>query len=271
MDEDAASGLPALTGIAVPAAVATFAGGQSILPIWENEAGGVTFAVGEGDARCFVKWAPTGSGIDLAGEADRMIWAGRFHPVPRPLERGSDATGSWLVTAALHGSSAVSPRWIAEPANAVTAIGAGLRALHDALPAGGCPFSWSAAGRVADARRQAADGRLDREFWHESHQGLTVTEALERVAAIPSVDKLVVCHGDACAPNTLLGADGRCCGHVDLGLLGVADRWADLAVATWSTEWNYGPGWEEHLLDAYGIGPDPERTAYYRLLWDLSS
>mgnify|MGYP001469496996 CR=1 FL=1 len=25
------------------------------------------------------------------------------------------------------------------------------------------------------------------------------------------------------------------------------------------------------LLDAYGAGPDPERTRYYRLLWDLSS
>ena len=68
-----------------------------------------------------------------------------------------------------------------------------------------------------------------------------------------------------------LGADGRWSGHVDLGLLGVGDRWADIAVATWSAEWNYGPGWEPLLLDAYGVQPDPERTRYYRLLWDLSS
>ena len=81
---------------------------------------------------------------------------------------------------------------------------------------------------------------------------------------------LVVCHGDACAPNTLIGADGRWSAHVDFDCLGVADRWADLAVATWSTEWNYGPGWEGELLAAYGIGPDSERTAYYRLLWDLA-
>jgi len=51
--------------------------------------------------------------------------------------------------------------------------------------------------------------------------------------------------------------------------LGVADRWADLAIATWSTTWNYGPGWETPLLDAYGVAPDPDRTRYYRLLWDL--
>ncbi len=85
----------------------------------------------------------------------------------------------------------------------------------------------------------------------------------------PPIDRLVVCHGDTCAPNTLIGDDGRCAGHVDLGALGVADRWADLAIATWSTRWNYGDGWEPALLAAYGIDPDPERTAYYRLLWDL--
>jgi kanamycin kinase len=66
----------------------------------------------------------------------------------------------------------------------------------------------------------------------------------------------------------LLADDGTCTGHVDLGALGVADRWADLAVATWSLEWNYGPGLDDVMLDAYGIGPDPARTAYYRELWD---
>lgn len=78
--------------------------------------------------------------------------------------------------------------------------------------------------------------------------------------APPTTDRLVVCHGDPCAPNTLLHEDGTWSGHVDMGTLGIADRWADLAVATWSTEWNYGPGWEGALLDAYGIAP-PTRTA----------
>ena len=49
----------------------------------------------------------------------------------------------------------------------------------------------------------------------------------------------------------------------------VADRWADLAVATGSTQWNYGSGWDEALLDGYGVRPDRERRRYYRLLWDL--
>jgi kanamycin kinase len=257
--------------VTVPAAVASAARGGRLDLVWVNEAGGLAFAAGEGPGRRFIKWAPAGSGLDLSGEADRMTWAGRYHPVPRPLAQGHDDEGAWLVTAALPGENAVSARWAADPATAVTAIGEGLRALHEALPVAGCPFSWSAGQRVADARAQAAAGRLDRASWHACHQSLTVSAALDQAAAIPSADRLVVCHGDACAPNTLLSGDGRWSGHVDLGLLGVADRWADLAVATWSAEWNYGPGWDRLLLDAYGTGPDPERTRYYRLLWDLSS
>jgi aminoglycoside phosphotransferase len=89
----------------------------------------------------------------------------------------------------------------------------------------------------------------------------------------PPIDKLVVCHGDACAPNTLIDDAGNCCGHVDLGDLGVADRWADLAVATLSLGWNYPDGpWDAERSAGYGIQPDPARI--YRRLWnadDVSS
>ena len=164
---------------------------------------------------------------------------------------------------------AVADRWQARPTAAVTAIGEGLRAMHDALPAGRCPFSWGAAGRLRRVHERAAGGAIDPAGWHPDHQGLSVEAALALLADTPPVDALVVCHGDSCAPNTLITGDGRWSGHVDLGDLGVADRWADLAIATWSTTWNYGPGWEIPLLDAYGIAPDPDRTRYYRLLWDL--
>jgi len=255
----------------VPAPVASLAAGRPVSLVWAGQAGGLTFEAGTGAGRCFVTWAPAGSSADLAGEADRLSWAGRFHPVPQPLSWGADGSGSWLATSALPGESAVSQRWRAEPAVAVRAIGEGLRALHENLPAAECPFSWQAAQRVTDARERAAAGLLDPAAWHESHRPLGVRRALRLAAAVPPIDRLVVCHGDACAPNTLLTADGGWSGHVGLELLGTADRWADLAVAAWSTEWNYGPGWERLLLDAYGARPDPERMSYYRLLWDLAS
>jgi kanamycin kinase len=241
---------------------------RQICLAWENEHA-LTFEVGDGPERCFVKWAPAGSPLDLAAEAARMTWAADYTPVPRVLGQGADGEGSWLVTAALPGQNAVSKRWLADPRTAVTAIGEGLRALHDALPAADCPFSWMAEDRIAAAERAAAAGRLDTSDWPPELLEVGVERVLAQARDIPPADQLVVCHGDACAPNTLITGDGRWSGHVDLGDLGVADRWADLAIATLSTGWNYGPGWEHRLLDAYGIKPDVERARYYRLLWEL--
>lgn len=234
--------------VAVPPRVRALARGAGLEPVWLNEAGGVTFRTDDGR---HIKHGPRSAETSFAGEAARLEWAGAFAAVPHVLEVGGDETHEWLVTATLEGESAVAPRWIAEPATAVRAVGEGLRALHDALPVDDCLFDWSVTSRVANA---AARGiRLP-----------------DRLRDAPAADRLVVCHGDACCPNTLIGDDGRWVAHVDLGALGVADRWADLAVASMSTAWNYGPGWEDALLAAYGIEPDVERIDYYRELWNAT-
>lgn len=240
-----------------PAAVQAATRGEAITPVWRNQLGGLTFQIGAGATRRFLKWAPVGSGLDLAAELQRLRWIAPRWSAPRVLDHGTDEGGSWMLTAGLRGDSAVAPQWIAQPKVAVWAIGEGLRALHEVLPVAQCPFSWSLADRRARVIAAAEQRR-------------TAAADLDRLLDAPEPDRIVVCHGDACAPNTLIGADGRWSAHVDFDCLGVADRWADLAVATWSTEWNYGPGWEGELLAAYGIGPDSERTAYYRLLWDLA-
>jgi kanamycin kinase len=233
----------------VPAVVTRFAAGRPVRAIWANELGGVTFRVGPGSSGTeFIKVAGTDDAV-FAGEAERLRWAARYVSVPHVLGWGVDAGRAWLRTRALPGLSAVHPRWLAAPDVAVRAIGAGLRLLHDRLPAPSCPFEWSVDGRLA---RLSASARA-------------------RLGPPPPIDRAVVCHGDACAPNTLIGDDGRCCGHVDFGELGVADRWADLAVATLSLGWNYpGRGWDEEFFAAYGVEPDPMRIDYYRRLWNAS-
>jgi kanamycin kinase len=252
----------------IPPALGPVLAGARAEVVWQNERGGLTIEATDVE-RYFVKWAAEDSGLDLAAEAARLRWATAHATVPRVLAEDGDASGRWLITTALTGSTAVAPRWRAAPAVAVTAIGAGLRALHEALPVDSCPFMWSIEDRVADAGRRAERGMLRPANWHPEHHDVAVEEALDAAGRPPPIDKLVVCHGDACAPNTLLDGNGRPSGHVDLGALGVADRWADLAVASWSCDWNYGPGWQHLLFDAYGLDPDPGRIAYYRLLWDL--
>jgi kanamycin kinase len=226
--------------VPVPSAVHRIAAGRDVTAVWINEVGGVTFAIGSGTE--FVKTATPQWAAHLAGEAPRLNWAGRFVVVPDVL--GAD--DGWLHTAGLPGRSAVDSRWLVEPRIAARAIGAGLRTLHGGLPVAECPFDWSVQTRLAELSQPHRAG---------------LTEP-------PAIDHLVVCHGDACAPNTLIDDDGQFFGHVDLGDLGVADRWADLAVATLSLGWNYGRGpWQSDLFDAYGVASDPLRIDYYRRLW----
>lgn len=208
--------------------------------VWRNELDGLTFRVRDG----YLKWCPASAGIDLHREVERLAWLGGRHPVPRVLDSGSSTDASWLLTAPLPGISAVDPVWTARPAQAVRAIAAGLRALH-ALPVGAVPH------------------RLRGDSWFDRRP--------DALGAAPAVTSPVVVHGDACAPNTLIGPDGRWRGTVDVGDLGVGDRWADLAVAAMSLTWNYGEGFEPLLLAEYGVEADEQRAAYYRALWHLES
>ncbi len=59
-------------------------------------------------------------------------------------------------------------------------------------------------------------------------------------------------HGDPCLPNVLV-LNGEFSGFVDLGSAAVDDPVQDLALALWSLEYNYGAGWGETLLHAYGV------------------
>ena len=115
--------------VQVPEAIRSLSGQDSVAPIWQRGEGGLTFQIGAGEKRRFAKWAPAGSGLDLAAEADRLRWAADFASVPRVLDFGVTATGAYLLTAGLRGQSAIADRWKARPEVAVRVAGAGLRAL----------------------------------------------------------------------------------------------------------------------------------------------
>ena len=111
----------------IPARVLAIAVGQPLRPVWRNELGGLTYQIGAGP---YVKWAARGSGLDLAREAERLVWAAPFTPVPEVLDCDRDDDGEWLVTAPRPGEMAVTDRWKADPRTAVVAIAEGLRAMQ---------------------------------------------------------------------------------------------------------------------------------------------
>ena len=258
------------TPVELPDSLRRVIGTRSHEVVWRNVLGGLTVEVGVRPRSVHVKWVPWASGLDLERERTRLDWAGAFTAVPRVVEHGRDDAGQWLVTATIDARSAVDPVWQRDPRHTTRVLGEGLRRLHESLPVASCPFTWSLDERRDSARRRHRESALGVE-WSEKLPGVALGDAFDALDALGSQARgdLVVCHGDACAPNTLIDAKGDFAGHVDLGALGVADRWADLAILAWSTEWNYGPGWESALYDAYGIAPDEQKVRTYRLLWEL--
>ena len=232
--------LHALGDDPIPDVVRRLAAGDVPLLEWRNELGGLTFRIGDR----FVKWSRHTTGIDLGRERDRLMWLAGRHPAPRVLDFGADDDAQWLVTSAMPGGCAVGDEWRARRPEAIAAVADGLRAIH-AVPIADFPEGWTEAVWVG---RQPTS-----------------------IGARPPIADPVLVHGDACAPNTLITADGAWTGNVDFGDLAVGDRWADLAIASLSLDWNFGDGHQQELFDAYGIEPDQERIAWYRALWDLES
>lgn len=229
-----------LGGEAIPEVVQELAGAVEPELVWRNELGGLTFRF----ADRFVKWNPEGTGIDLNRERIRLEWLSGRHPVPRVVGSGTDHGAQWLITEALPGESAVGDTWRARRSEAIRAIAAGLRALH-AVPVDDFPEAWTT------------------EVW--------VGRRPEALGPPPPVERPVLVHGDACAPNTLISDAGGWVGNVDFGDLAVGDRWADLAIASLSLDWNFGEGHQSELFLAYGVHPDEARIRYYRELWDLEA
>lgn len=245
--------------IPVPRQVQEAAGNDKIIPVWSNQLGGLTFKlVGDSSVR-FAKFSPLHSAkpdtkaldlqeLDMRHEVERLEWASRYVRVPQVLGFDEFDDGQLLVTAALPGVSLVTEFGRDHPEEAARVLGAGLRELHAKLPVQQCPFEWSLASRTAQLPHDVREHFL--------------AEARE--------EDLVVCHGDPCAPNTLFNESFQLVGHVDLGTMGVGDRWADLSVAALSTIWNFGYGYEHCVYEGYGIDPDEQKIDFYRRLWDAT-
>jgi kanamycin kinase len=220
----------------------------------------------------YLKAGRVGLHPGLGAERRRCLWlAAQGVSVPEVIDHGSDGRIEWLATRALPGRPASSPEHLGDPERTVRLLADGLRELHG-IDATGCPFDHRVERAMAHASRRVTAGQVAPHDLHDEHRHLSPESALARLRElVPEGEQdLVVCHGDYCAPNVLL--DGaEVAGYVDLGEVGVAERWRDLAVATWSITWNLGPGYEGLFLDRYGVDLDPRRRDFYRLLYDLEA
>jgi streptomycin 3"-kinase len=250
--------------------------GRSWIPVPAGESGAGVFV--SSDSQLFAKCVRGSQVTDLRGERERIEWLARTGvPCPSVVDWLESAAGACLVTVAVDGISAgdVPTRYVERATRSIAEV---LASLHS-LDVGDCPFDRRLQVTVPQAERVVRRGGVDPRNVVVALRGLPSVVLLERVQVdLPAMeelesDDLVVCHGDACLPNFLVDpATGRCVGLVDLGRLGVADRYLDLSllVATMAGvgEFDqYASVDAERLLRSYGeVGVDRFRLDFYRLL-----
>jgi len=204
-------------------------------------------------------------------------WMEQRLPVPKVLHYEVFEGKSYLLMSRISGEMSCSPWYMEHSREAVRLLAEGLKMLWAADPTG-CPVEHTIEDDLARARRNVAEGRIDREDLTRNAPEFDSPEALLLwlEAHKPDYDP-VVSHGDYCMPNVLL-KDGQVSGLIDLAHAGIADRYSDINDCFWSLGANFGgffggkvyPDFDpDTLFNALGIVPDWEKLKFYDLLGKL--
>jgi kanamycin kinase len=223
---------------------------------------------------------PADPGASPLAEAERLRWLrAQQVPCPEPVDAGTIDEYEYLVTEAAPGLTAAQS-WPAGSRMAVVdAVADFVRQLHT-LPVTDCPFDRRLKVRLPLAQEVAGLGLVDLKALDAKRRGWSINQLVtELIATARQVgrEEPVVCHGDYCLPNVLVDPDSRqVSAIIDVGRLGVADRYTDLALMTRSLASvtlnpQYGRRFADRFLYRYGeIPADPDRIALYRLLDEFS-
>lgn len=235
-----------------------------------GESGGIIYRLfgKRGAPDLFLKHG-TGAVADaIIDEMARLRWLTGRVAVPALVQFVATADSAWLLTTALPGRTA----WQlldAEPDRAdgvVDALVDFLRQWH-ALPVPDCPFDSGHAHRLALARQRIDAGLVEEDEFDAERAGWRaeqVWDAMQRL--LPLSPDQVVTHGDFSLDNLLIDGDGAV-RAVDLGRVGIADRYQDLTILAHCLD-EFDTALTRRMFDRYGIAAPDRRKIDFHLMLD---
>ncbi|MDQ8728993.1 APH(3'') family aminoglycoside O-phosphotransferase [Bradyrhizobium sp. LHD-71] len=254
--------------------------GCSWIPVSTGESSDLVYR--RDDRLAYAKLAPSTRSIDLAGERDRLTWLDvQAIACPKVIDWQEAEEGACLVMSAIPGIAAVELS-APELLKAWPSMARQLGALHE-LAVDQCPFNRGLSLMFERAVSVVTRNEVNPDFLPDEDKDTPGSELLARIASeVPArrdqedADR-VVCHGDPCMPNFVVDPQTlQCTGVIDLGRLGTADRYADLAliIANAAETWTTREQSEQAgaiLFNTLGIeAPDRERLTFYLRLDPLT-
>jgi len=256
----------------VPAAIAADVAGYRWTRDRVGQSGGRVYRLHgrPGAPDVFLKHGTRAVAGDVADEAERLRWlAGRL-PVPAVAGFVRTRQAAWLLTTAIPGRTAEQLLGTNPAAReaVVDALVAFLRRLH-AIPLADCPFDSGHAVRMARARSRIDAGLVEVDEFDDARQGWTAEQVWDAMHTLLPLDPdPVVTHGDFSLDN-LLVADGELIGCIDVGRVGMADRYQDLAIL-WDSLGEFDPALQNRMFRQYGIAvPDRRKLEFHLMLDEL--
>lgn len=209
-----------------------------------------------------------------------MEWLKDKLPVPRVLAFDKAEGKSWLLMTRVQGKMSCDEEYMKDPMKLTELLAGALKLLwHTDVTE--CPCIWNIDRKLEMAEYRVENNMVDTQNVEPDTYGengfASPKELFQWLVENKPNEELVLSHGDFCLPNIMFeGKELK--GYIDLGRMGVADRWQDIALCYRSLLHNYdgkygGKKYEgfypEMLFERLGIEPDMEKIRYYILLDEL--
>lgn len=217
---------------------------------------------------------------EAENEVQMMRWLEGKLPVPKVLACEELNGISYLLMSRIPGDMACEPRYMEQPAVLVKMLALVLKRLWS-VDITDCPRNVSLKNKLAQAEERVAKSMVDVEDAEPDTFGYNGFESPQALLIWlkenQPTEEPVLIHGDYCLPNVFFEGE-TLAGFIDLGRMGIGDKWCDIALCYRSLchnfEGRYGgnpyPGFVPQMLfEELGIEPDWERLRYYILLDEL--
>lgn len=210
---------------------------------------------------------------------EAMAWLSQRLPVPKILYHEVSGDSSYLLMTRMDGVMSCDDAYLAQPETLVQALADGMKLLWN-TESTGCPRVRTLDKLLEEARYNVEHGLVDIDNVEPetfSENGFRdPAQLLQWLMDNKVSTEPVLAHGDYCLPNIFL-KDGKFHGFIDIGDMGIGEKWRDIALCWRSLRDNwkgcYGGSHyafdPDSLFDALGIEPDWEKMRYHLLLDEL--
>ena len=216
----------------------------------------------------------------IKNEQTMMNWLENKVSVPKCICNIIENGQNYFLMSRIDGKMSCDDEYLNKPEFLVSVLAEALKSLWS-IDISGCPVKNDLSTMLSAAEYRVEHGLVDIDDAEPETFGeggfSDPDELLKWLYDNKPKEDFVLSHGDFCLPNIFIN-EGRFSGFVDIGRMGIADRYKDIALCYRSLKHNFSgrfsgktyKGFNDNMFfEALGIEPDFEKIRYYILLDEL--